>query len=83
MITKYQLHSFKVLYHERSIQRSLRELVNNKLSDTNNEILLTNVILSYLVGKCNKCNIHVSNLKYHPKYKNICFTCYYRFQPHP
>lgn len=80
-MTKYQTHSFKVLIHERAIKRSLKLIVQNKLANTNNEILLTNTILSYLIGKCNKCSISVSNLKYHRRYKNICFTCYNKYKP--
>lgn len=74
-------HRFNVVCHERGIRRCLRQVVREKLADTNNEILLTNEILSYLSGYCNKCGIKVSILKTHRRYKNICFTCYKRYKP--
>lgn len=74
-------HSFKVLCHERAIKRSLKKIVKEKLTDTNNEILLTNHILSYLCGHCNKCGISVSSLKTHRRYKEICFTCHKKYKP--
>ena len=80
-MSKYNTHSFKVLCHERAIKRCLKKIVRNKLSDTNNEVLLTNEILSYLHGHCNKCGIMVSTLKYHRRYKNVCFTCHKKYKP--
>lgn len=69
-------HRLKVVCHERGIRRNLKKVVKQKLSNTNNEILLTNIILSYLSGPCDKCGFKVSTLKTHRLYKNICVTCY-------
>ena len=74
-------HNFDVICHERMIKRNLKKLLKEKLQDTGNEIHLTNEIMSYLHGYCNKCALEVSTLKTHCRYKNICFTCHKRYKP--
>jgi len=79
-MNKQKQHNFKVLCHERTIKRNLRCLLKEKLQDTGNETLLSNQIMSFLHGYCNKCSLEVSTLKYHRRYKNICFTCHKRYK---
>lgn len=68
-------HCWKLLIQNRSNKRSLKKIINNILINTNNETLLTNKILQYLSGYCNKCHKKVCNLKNNIKYGNICFLC--------
>jgi hypothetical protein len=79
-----QNHKFKVLISERVLRKQKRHIKNlliHKLQETGNEPLLTNEILSFLSGHCNKCGIKVTQLKYHKRYKSICYICYKKYKP--
>ena len=71
-------HKLQVLIHERGTKRHIRKCIQDKLIETNNEVLLTNHIMSYLKGYCNYCGCSVTTLKSSrlTNYKNTCVTCY-------
>lgn len=74
-------HNFQVLIHERALRKNLKKNLDKILLDTNNEKYLMNNIMEYLCGNCNKCGNKVSNLKYHRRYKNICYVCHKKYKP--
>ena len=81
-MNKKSNHAFQVIISERALRKNKRE-IKKILEDLlkNNEILLTNTIFSFLEGQCNKCGISVTQLKYHRRYKSICYTCHKKYKP--
>jgi len=63
------------------IKYQFKKIIKKLLIDSQNDILLTNEILSYVFGKCQLCQKFVAILKCRIiflKNKNVCTACYDR-----